>query len=239
MKEEKKKKNYTLYKTHGRELPVAAHGPGSFPLSLESREVVGAVYSWNAQTRRVTFRVFTRARRRASPSVALSLRGTSTPADENRNGNVGSSRIASRRAASLRGVASRRPVARECLSLFFLFSSPIPEHRYSVNTIPFPSASLRYIPVMLSRRWKRTDRRPTWELRRKDFRGGEPRALRAQSSRSRSNTSRRIFARQEQEAEIEAKGKKLCLALSSHSPFLSLRCLDLVWCPDAITNERG
>lgn len=79
----------------------------------------------------------------------------STPADENRKGNVGSGRIASRRVVAWCCVALYRVVRSlangESLSLSL---SPIPGRHCSTNTIPFPSASLRLlrdIPVTLSR----------------------------------------------------------------------------------------
>jgi len=156
----------------------------SFPNFLESREVAGAVYSWNAQTRRVTFRVFTRVRRRASPSAALSLRGTSTrravPADENRNGNVGSSRIASRRVASRRAVAwccvalcvassGRSQTASVSIFLFLFYSlllfpnTAIPSTRF--HSRPHHSAYSGISPLRCHVRWKRTDRTGSLELR--------------------------------------------------------------------------
>jgi len=190
------KKELHFVQTHGGELPAAAHSsPGSSrsPWLPRGRR---AVYSWNAQTRRVCH--LPRFHESSSSGITGGRSLTpwnSTPADENRNGNVGSGRIASLRAVASRCVAASSGRSRTAslflslsLSLSLLLSlSPIPGRRYSANTIPVRVTPLtRGYPLRCheARRWKRTDRRPAWVTRHekeKPSRGKTARALRAQA----------------------------------------------------------
>lgn len=75
-----------------KELLSVTHSPGFFPLLLRGRR---AVYSCNAQTRRVTFRDFTRICRRLCRRVVTDITDTTTAA------------------LLLRGSARRRPIKTE------------------------------------------------------------------------------------------------------------------------------
>lgn len=219
-KREIKEKNYTLC-TNSREkkLPVAASG--ALPTLLGFREVAGP-FTPGTHKRRVTFRGFTRARRRASPAAALSLRGTPrrpTKTEMGTSGRVGSDRVAPRRCVVLRRVMSRRPVARKrrvSLSLSFPLLIPdaaIPQMRFHSRPRHFAPGYPRYVVTRYYVACK-TDRRPAKLCVTEGLRGGGETSHSALELAGDTSHNRQI-------SPIEKKVKKtLARTPSSHSPFL-------------------